>query len=145
MMPKYKARFPVNIRFSDFDALGHVNNAVYLTYLEEARVKYFETVIEPRQEIDWWENGIILAGLQLDFKKPVDGYFNYFVNIRCSRIGNKSFDFTYLLTREENGHITIYAEAKTVMVCFDYERKQTVAVYPDWIEKVEKFEGKKLR
>jgi len=70
-MSDFKARFPINIRFSDFDSLGHVNNAVYLTYLEEARVKYFETVIEHHKEIDWWENGIILANISIDFRKPI--------------------------------------------------------------------------
>ncbi len=144
-MSDFKARFPINIRFSDFDSLGHVNNAVYLTYLEEARVKYFETVIEHHKEIDWWENGIILANITIDFRKPIDGYFNYYISIRCSRIGTKSFDFTYLITHEENDVVEINAEAKSVMVCFDYENQKTVPVYEDWIEKMEKFEGRKLR
>ena len=144
-MSDFKARFPINIRFSDFDSLGHVNNAVYLTYLEEARVKYFETVIEHHKEIDWWENGIILANITIDFRKPIDGYFNYYISIRCSRIGTKSFDFTYLITHEENEAVEISAEATSVMVCFDYENQKTVPVYEDWIGKMEKFEGRKLR
>jgi acyl-CoA thioester hydrolase len=144
-MSDFKAKFPINIRFSDFDSLGHVNNAVYLTYLEEARVKYFESVIEHHKEIDWWENGIILANININFRKPIDGYFNYFISIRCSRIGTRSFDFTYLITREENGLVEINAEATSVMVCFDYEKKMTVPVYADWIEKMEGFEERKLR
>lgn len=145
LMSDFNAKFPVHIRFSDFDSLGHVNNAVYLTYLEEARVKYFETVIEHHKEIDWWEHGIILANIGIDFRKPIDGYFDYYISIRCSRIGTKSFDFTYLITHEENGVVEINAKASTVMVCYDYEKQATVPVYDNWIEKMEKFEGRPLR
>ena len=145
MISDFKAKFPINIRFKDFDSLGHVNNAVFITYLEEARVKYFEKVIRPNEEIDWWNDGIILANLQIDFKKPIDSFKDYFVSIACSRIGNKSFDFSYIITHEVNDKVEIMAEAKSVMVCYDYERKITVPVYEEWIGKVEKFEGRKLR
>ena len=144
-MSDFRVKFPLQIRFNDFDTLGHVNNAVFLTYLEEARVKYFEKVLGHHEGVDWWESGIILANMTIDFKKPIDGYANYFVSIRCSRIGTKSFDFTYLITREQEGHIEVNAEATSVMVCFNYEKKMTVAVYGEWIEKMEKFEEKKLR
>ena len=86
---QYKLKIPIVIRFADFDLLSHVNNANYLTYLEEARIKYFSEVIE-RDEIDWRQNGMILARMEIDFRKPITGYQNYFVYIRCSRLGNNS-------------------------------------------------------
>ena len=144
-MSDFKAKFPINIRFKDFDSLSHVNNAVFITYLEEARVKYFEKVIRPNEDIDWWNDGIILANLQIDFRNPIDGFHHYFVSIRCSRIGNKSFNFAYEITHETGGKMEIMAEATSVMVCYDYERKVTVPVYEEWIEKMERFEGKALR
>ena len=143
-MSDFNAKFPLHIRFCDFDSLGHVNNADFLSYMEDARVNYFEKLLDGK-EVDWWQDGIILGRVEIDFKKPITGFHHYFISIRCSRIGNKSFDFAYLITHEENNSIETIAEAKSVMVCYDYANKITVPVYEDWIEKMEKFEGKKLR
>ncbi|HYV93428.1 MAG TPA: thioesterase family protein [Chitinophagales bacterium] len=142
-LSKYKFKLPIEIRFADFDLLAHVNNAAYLTYLEEARIKYFGEVIT-RSEMDWRQEGMILARMEIDFRKPITGYKNYFVYIRCSRLGNKSFDFNYVMTKEENNSIESVAEAKSVMVCYDYEKNQTVEMREDWKEKVRAFEGVEL-
>ena len=120
----FKLKLPVFIRFKDFDSMGHVNNAVFLTYFEQARLTYFSRVIAGTK-IDWWYEGIILARVELDFRKPIEKYNDHFVYIRCSRLGNKSFDFEYVLTDESNG-VEVVAESKSVMVCFDYEKKETV-------------------
>ena len=138
-LSQFKLKLPVEIRFADFDMLSHVNNAKFLTYLEEARIKYFSEVIE-RSEVDWWQDGMILARMEIDFRKPITSYNNYFVYIRCSRLGNKSFDFNYAITREENNSIEIIAEAKSVMVSYDYDKNQTIEMRTDWKEKVKKYE-----
>jgi acyl-CoA thioester hydrolase len=58
---------PIQVRFRDLDALGHVNNAVYLTYLEVARAAYFS-----RLEPDWVGKGhFILARAEVDFLRPI--------------------------------------------------------------------------
>ena len=137
---QYKLKLPIEIRFADFDSLSHVNNAVFHTYLEEARIKYFGEVIT-RSEEDWWQDGMILARMEIDFRKPITGYNNYFVYIRCSRLGNKSFDFNYVMTKEENNSVEVIAEAKSVMVCYDYDKNQTIEMREDWREKVQAFES----
>jgi len=138
-LSQYKLKLPIEIRFADFDMLSHVNNAKFLTYLEEARIEYFNVVIT-RSAVDWWQEGMILARMEIDFRKPITGYKNYFVYIRCSRLGNKSFDFNYVMTQEENDSVEVIAEAKSVMVCFDYDKNQTVEIRADWREKVKSFE-----
>ena len=139
-LSQYKLKLPIEIRFADFDSLAHVNNASYFTYLEEARIRYFGKVIS-QTEVDWWQDGMILARMEIDFRKPITGYNNYFVYIRCSRLGNKSFDFNYLITKEENTAVELIAEAKSVMVCYDYDKNQTVAMRDDWKEKLKAFES----
>ena len=141
-LSQYRLKLPIEIRFADFDSLAHVNNASYFTYLEEARIKYFGKVIT-RSEADWWQDGMILARMEIDFRKPITGYNHYFVYIRCSRLGNKSFDFSYVMTREENNSVELIAEAKSVMVCFDYEKNETIQMRSDWRKKVEEFESGK--
>jgi acyl-CoA thioester hydrolase len=84
--------------------------------------------------------GLILARIEIDFRKPITGYQNYFVNLRVSRLGNKSFDFEYAITCEENNTVDIVATAKSVMVCFDYRTNKTIEIRKNWKEKVIEFE-----
>lgn len=139
-MNDFKLKVPLYIRFADFDSLGHVNNANYLSYFEIARIKYFEEIMTGGR-VDWKREGIILAKAIIDFREPINAYQNYFIYIRCSRIGTKSFDFQYLITKEENHNVVTIAEGLTVMVCFDYIAQQTMAMKPEWREAINKFEG----
>jgi len=84
---------PIEVRFRDLDALGHVNNAVYLTYLEVARVAYFS-----RLQRDWLEKGhFILARAEVDFLRPILLEDPVEVGVRVARLGRSSFDMEYLV------------------------------------------------
>jgi len=109
------------VRFRDCDSLGHVNNAVYLTYLEEARV-------DLRNEFgfDWTQ--MILARCEIDFRDQVSVGEVVEVTMWPTRVGNKSFDLAYELKVGDR----IVAEAKTVLVAFDYERGESVPLRDDW-------------
>ncbi len=109
------------VRFRDCDSLGHVNNAVYLTYLEEARV-------DLRNEFgfDWTQ--MILARCEIDFRDQVSVGEVVEVTMWPTRVGNKSFDLGYELKVGDR----IVAEAKTVLVAFDYERGESVPLPDDW-------------
>lgn len=138
---KFKHRTPIQIRFADVDSLKHVNNAHYLTYLESARCKYFDEVVN--QPVEWTKRGIILAKATIDFLKPV--LFNDRIEVltRCSRTGNKSFDLEYLIASLSDGEKeepVIYATATTIMVCFDYEKNETIVMPEEWKRMLEGFE-----
>lgn len=109
------------VRFRDCDSLGHVNNAVYLTYLEEARV-------DLRNEFgfDWTQ--MILARCEIDFRDQVSVGEVVEVTMWPTRVGNKSFDLAYELKVGDR----LVAEAKTVLVAFDYERGESVPLRDDW-------------
>lgn len=109
------------VRFRDCDSLGHVNNAVYLTYLEEARV-------DLRNEFgfDWTQ--MILARCEIDFRDQVSVGEVVEVAMWPTRVGNKSFDLAYELKVGDR----LVAEAKTVLVAFDYERGESVPLRDDW-------------
>jgi len=109
------------VRFRDCDSLGHVNNAVYLTYLEEARV-------DLRNEFgfDWTQ--MILARCEIDFRDQVSVGEVVEVIMWPTRVGNKSFDLAYELKVGDR----LVAEAKTVLVAFDYERGESVPLRDDW-------------
>src|SRR5262249_28353591 len=86
--------FPVviqeRVRFRDCDSLGHVNNAVYLTYLEEARVELLT-----RFDMSWTE--MILARCEIDFRDQVSVGEIVEVSLWPTRVGNKSFELGYEL------------------------------------------------
>ena len=120
---------PIQIRFVDIDQLGHVNNAVYLTYLEVSRLPYFNSIVG---KIDWLRRGIILAKAEVDYRTPI--LFNDQIKVKtwCSRIGSKSFDLSYSIIKTENGNEIEVATAKTIMVCFNFETQSSFTLPEEW-------------
>ena len=124
----------VAIRFADIDKLGHVNNAKYLTYLESARISYFVEVVG--EAVNWNEQGIILAKAEINFTLPVElEDREVIVFTSCTRIGGKSFDLSYVITKSDGS--TICATGSTTMVCYNYNEARTIEVPEEWRGKLE--------
>ncbi len=123
-------RTPIQIRFKDVDKMGHVNNANHATYLELARMMYFEDVVAVK--IDWTKQGVILAKVVIDYIVPILLEDKVSVLTTCSRIGNKSFDLTHTIVKTENGKDIEVAKGVSVVVCFDYEKNITIPVPEEW-------------
>src|SRR6266550_8845179 len=122
-MENFKHKTAIQIRFKDVDMMGHVNNANHFTYLECARVQYFNDL---SGGVNWTKKGIILAKAVVDYKLPILFKDKIFVYTKCSRIGNKSFDLAYAIIKEENGKEILLADASTVLVCFDYVKGESM-------------------
>jgi acyl-CoA thioester hydrolase len=101
------------VRFRDCDAMGHVNNAVYSTYLEEARIGVLGDLI-----------GFILARVEIDFRSELRNGEDVEVRTRCSRIGTKSFDLEHVISADGR----VVAEARSVLVSYDYELGASIDV-----------------
>ncbi|QNL50068.1 acyl-CoA thioesterase [Olivibacter sp. SDN3] len=129
----FKFRTPVEIRFIDLDAFRHVNNAIYLTYCEVARTKYWQEVIK----WDWNLMGIIIASATIDYIKPLTLKDQLLIYVRTSKVGNKSFELAYILTSESQKGITIHAKAKTTCVCIDYNTNKTSLIPSDYKKTME--------
>ena len=133
---KYVFTMKLDIRWSDMDEMRHVNNAVYLTYFEQARVYYFQEACA----WDWKEIGVILASAHVDYLRPVVFPNPTSVYVRTSKIGNKSFELNYMITSVVNGIEELTTTGYTTMVLFDYESNKSV-VLPDFLrEKINGFE-----
>ena len=110
------------VRFRDLDGMAHVNNAVFLTYLEQARLAWFGKAEElPLSDV-------ILARTEIDFRSPVGVGEIVEIGVRPSRLGTKSFELEYEL--QAAGRLV--AEAKSVLVGYDYERGETVPIPDRW-------------
>ncbi len=106
---------PVEVRFNDLDGLGHVNNAIYLTFLEHARMRFFTEIAGSESEKDF---PFILAHAALDYKNPIKMGSQIEVRMWTSRIGGKSWDFDYEIRDRDKP--MVYATGKTVQVAYDY-------------------------
>ena len=141
-MEGFNQKTKLQIRFGDTDALGHVNNAFYLSYVELARLEYFDNVL--KDKVDWTKEGIILARAEIDYRQMLFLHDEAYVYIRTSRMGNKSFDLEYVIVAIRDGEEKVITTAKTVMVAFHYTENKAIPMLPEWIEAIEEFEGVKF-
>lgn len=119
----------IQIRFSDIDWMGHVNNAVYLNYIEKARIDFFKTAA---LKIDWKKVGIILARTEINYKMPALLEDDLYVKTWCSRTGTKSFDLSFLIYKKLKAETIEIANGLTVLVCYDYSTSQSVDLPQEW-------------
>ena len=117
------------VRFRDLDAMGHVNNAVFLTYIESARFAFLDH-LGAASGVD--NMPIIVARIEIDFRAPVNLGDEIEIAVRATRFGDKSFDLDYVL--RVGGQIV--AEAKSVLVGYDYGSGETIAIPDDWRERL---------
>jgi len=135
----FKHKTKIEIRFVDIDAFNHVNNANYLSYIESARVKYFDEIAD--WKYDWSKKGIILAKAEIDFIIPIQFRDEIVVYTRCSRLGNKSFDLEYRMVKMVRDKEQLMADAVTVMVAFDYTVNKSILIPDEWKAGIRKYEG----
>ena len=122
---------PIELRFKDVDGLGHVNNAVYLTFLEHCRMVYFTKEAGSESEKDF---PFIIAHAALDYKVPIKMGAEIVVRMWTSRIGGKSWDFDYEI-RDVKKPVT-YATGKTVQVAYDYYLEKSDSLHGELLEHV---------
>jgi acyl-CoA thioester hydrolase len=136
----YKFKTDIAIRFSDIDAVGHVNNAVYLTYFELARINYW-------REVTHWnlkENGIIVGRSEINYLKPVTIDDKLVCYVRVIRIGNSSFDVMHVLTKETENGQEICTTCKTVCISYDYAANKSIPIPSDGRKKMINYDEPRL-
>jgi acyl-CoA thioester hydrolase len=126
-------------RFRDTDAMGHINNAVYVTYLEVARQDYWRAF---SRNVDYRRVPFILAHVTIDFRSEALVQERLLVGIRCAWVGGKSFAFAYEIREQATDRLVV--EATTIQVCYDYQRKVSIAVPDELRRSLEAFEGRSL-
>ena len=124
-------------RFRDTDAMGHVNNAVYITYFEVVRTAYWLELTGVRR---YDEVPFILAHVRADFRSPANVGETLGVGMRVTRLGGKSFDAEYRIVSREDDRLI--AEGSSVMVMFDYEKQATFPIPDDLRARVRALEGR---
>jgi acyl-CoA thioester hydrolase len=123
----FRHRTRLEVRFRDIDAFEHVNNASFFTYIEEARIKYIVDVLKIT-EVE--RLPLILAAVQIDFRKPI--LFGQMVEIgtRVDWIGRTSFSMSHHLTATPDDRPV--AEADSILVSYDYASESPIPVSDAW-------------
>ena len=116
----------IQVRFSDIDSMGHVNNAIYLNYFEYARIQYFNALIGT--EWDWFDQGLLLANNNIDYLKPVLLTDDISIDTKCVKTGNKSFVLEYKLYVHKENEKVIYTQGTSTLVCYNYNLKKTIEI-----------------
>ncbi|RME16118.1 MAG: acyl-CoA thioesterase [Bacteroidetes bacterium] len=130
----FKHQIPIQIRYIDIDMQGHVNNAVYLSYIEQGRVEYLHQLLPDN---DFQKNGLVIARTEIDYFEPIFLHESILCYTRITHIKNKSFVFENVLASKEK---SIKCLAKSIMVCFDYTTNSTIPVPDEWKSKIHQLE-----
>ncbi|MFM8321971.1 MAG: acyl-CoA thioesterase [Chloroflexota bacterium] len=136
-MPKYRFYHPIDVRYGDLDPQGHVNNAKYLTYFEQARIAYIMS-LGLWKTASFSDIGVILADAQVTFKAPVYFGTDLLVDVRVTRLGTKSMTMEYVLEEACSGRE--YATGVTVLVTYDYKNLETIPIPEKWRTAIAEFE-----
>jgi acyl-CoA thioester hydrolase len=125
------------VEFRDLDALGHLNNAVYLSYVESARLAYMQEVLGP---LELEELGIV-AEARIAFRASSFLGETLEIGTRVAEIGGKSLRFEFEF---HGGDGRLVADGSTVHVTFDYATRASIPVPDDWRRKIDAYETRSL-
>ena len=117
---------PLNTRWRDLDAFRHVNNATFLSYIEDARILFFK-----RWSINLKEKSLIVASVKIDYINQLEHPSNIIIGQKVSRIGTKSFDIQSAIFKEDDEKLI--CRSIVTSVCFDFIHSKTVNLFPEII------------
>lgn len=140
-------RHRVAVRFGDTDAMGHVNNAVYLTYAEAGRLAWWRAATgQPVPRDHGRDEGLILAEAEVAFRSPVEFGDVVEIETRATRLGRTSVAVDHRLTAgPPDGPVRLVATVRSVMVRYDYAAARPTPWTDDLVARIEAFEGRRLR
>lgn len=131
-LEKFNFSLPLQMRWNDLDALGHVNNALFITYFEIARGHF---ILQACQDWNWHKDMFLIANVNADFKKELLLTANDpKVHVKTIKIGAKSFVLEYAVTSKKENETILHATGTTTQIMFDMKTRSTIEV-PDWVRK----------
>ncbi|MXV64283.1 acyl-CoA thioesterase [Natronorubrum sp. JWXQ-INN-674] len=125
----YDCTVATTVRLRDIDFMGHVNNAVYATFLEEARETYFRDVLG----VSLVDVGTVLANLEIDYVRPIDADADVTVGVRVPELGTSSLPMEYEIRADGDRAAT----ARTVQVLVDRETGESRPIPEEWRRRID--------
>lgn len=137
-MSNFRFYHPIEVRYGDLDPQGHLNNASYLTFFEQARIKYLRHLGLFKEGQSFMDIGVILADIHIAYKKPIEWDTPVKVGVRTMKIGNKSMTVEQNVVHAETGEV--FASGEVVMVAYDYRQGKSIPIPQEWRDAAQKFE-----
>lgn len=142
---EFRYEHPIEVRFVDTDAFGHVNNATFLSYFEAARAGYYARVTGSpfMTGAQGLKHTFVIAEARITYRSPVLFGEPLFAGVRFAWVGGSSFAFEYRIRAEKSavGEARVVADGETMQVMFDLARNRVMRVPADLIGQFEAFEG----
>ena len=132
-MPEFGHEIEIDVRFRDIDAMGHVNNAVFATCIEQARIEYLGDVVGG----DPLAVGAVLADLHIDYERPIEYGESVVVHTRVDELGTASIPVVHEVRAEGDRAAT----AEALMVAYDSEAGESRPIPEAWREGIRAHEG----
>lgn len=137
---KFRHTMPAQIRFSDVDQFGHVNNSVYFSLYDLAKTTYVKEVLSGRMK--WNEVGIVVANINANFMSPIFFMDNVNIETATVELGNKSFILMQRAVDAESG--VVKCECRTVMVVYDLKKQTPMQMPDEYKQAICEYEGRTL-
>lgn len=128
----FKHHLPIQIRFSDVDVVGHVNNIVYFAFYDTGKAAFMSDLLG--RKVTWKEVDTVVANVDCAFISPIFYGENIEVLTTCSGIHDKSFRLLQMLREVDTGEVKSLCE--TVMVSFDPATQKSAPLRDEWREKL---------
>lgn len=125
---QYAFTTAIDVHLRDIDTGGHVNNAVFVEYLEQARIEYLDDAVDYLEN----ETFIVIAALEMQFLNPVRWKDTVLVDVRIAELGTSSFRMQYRLRVDE----VVVATAETVTVTYDEQTDESVPIPSTWRDRI---------
>ncbi|AEH37757.1 acyl-CoA thioesterase [Halopiger xanaduensis] len=133
MTTEYDYDVGIDVRLRDIDFMGHVNNATYATYLEQAREAYFTDVLG----VSLVDTGTVLATLEIDYARPIDADADVTAALRVPELGTSSLPIEYEIRADGE----LAATARTVQVLVDEETGDSRPLPDEWRRRIDATRG----
>ena len=137
-MSEFNFSVPIDVRYGDLDPQWHVNNARFLTYLENARMGYIMS-LDLFDGEDFFDFNLIVADIHIAYKAPIKLTQKVKVWIRAEKLGSKSLTFVYEIKDELTNQVL--ATAETIMVTYDYHQQKSIPIPDKWRQAISLREG----
>lgn len=138
LMSVFRFFHPIEVRYGDLDPQGHLNNAKYLSYFEQARVQYFIELGLFTKHQSFMDIGVILAEARVTFLSPVHFGAGIQVGVHTSKLGNKSMTVEQNIVNTNSGEAL--ASGQVILVAYDYHVSKTILIPEEWREIIAHYE-----
>lgn len=137
----FKHKLPIIIRYDDLDTYGHVNNKIFLSFLEDARIYFMKDIMGfAPKNLDF---EAVVGRIDIKYLVPLHLYDEVFVYSRCSKVGEKSYELEHFITKKVEDKEIACAFCTVTMVSYDLKNGVSKINNPKMIEKIMEYEIEK--